>query len=208
MSPKRIDKEQRKQEIALVALDLFAEKGLDATSISEVAKLAGIGKGTIYEYFASKDELILTAFVAWMEQIIDSEMTASPVASEDVEERFRTAVRAMVEPFTTDERMIKITLLLFQAMLQNDSLLRTPQARRLMQGMRTMLADLLLEGVARGVFRPNVARDAGTIAINLFAYLDGIVVHYFISNNDFDVMKQVNFYLDRLLNDIRSEPCE
>ena len=47
MSPKRIDKEERKKQIALGALDLFAEKGLEGTSISEVAKQAGIGKGGI-----------------------------------------------------------------------------------------------------------------------------------------------------------------
>ena len=64
MSPKLVDKEQRKQEIALVALDLFAEKGIEAASISEVAKAAGIGKGTVYEYFASKEELIVSAFMA------------------------------------------------------------------------------------------------------------------------------------------------
>ncbi len=40
------------------ALDLFAQKGFDATSISMIAKRASISKGLIYNYFNSKEELI------------------------------------------------------------------------------------------------------------------------------------------------------
>jgi AcrR family transcriptional regulator len=203
MAPKPIDKEKRKKVIALRALDLFAEKGLDGTSISEVAKQAGIGKGTVYEYFSSKEELIFTAFVAWMEDMMGSEMAERLFSIEDVEERFRAAIRAMVEPFMTDDRVIKITLLLFQVMIKDDSLMQAPQTQQLFQGMRKILSDMLLEGVAQGAFRPEIARDVEKITINLFAYLDGIAVHYFVNKNDFDLMDQVDFYLDRLLNDIR-----
>lgn len=203
MSPKLIDKEQRKREIALVALDLFAEKGLDATSISEVAKLAGIGKGTVYEYFSSKEELILTAFLAWIDEMMGSEMAEMLVSIEDAEERFRCAVQAMIEPFKADDRMVKITLLLFQVMLKENSLLQAEQTQQLFHVMRKMLSDLLLEGVAQGTFKPEIARDVEKITINLFAYLDGIAVHYFINRTDFDLMDQVNFYLDQLLNTIR-----
>ena len=64
---------------------------------------------------------------------------------------------------------------------------------------------MLLEGVAQGAFKPEIARDVEKLVINLFAYLDGIAVHYVVNRNDFDLVEQVNFYLDRLLNDIRRE---
>lgn len=40
------------------ALELFAENGFHATSISQVAKKAGISKGLTYNYFKSKDEIL------------------------------------------------------------------------------------------------------------------------------------------------------
>lgn len=203
MSPKLIDKAKRKKVIALRALDLFAEKGLEGTSISEVAKQAGIGKGTVYEYFSSKEELILTAFIAWMEQMMDSEVVEKMASIDDAEERFCWAVKAMIEPFMTDDRVVKITLLLFQVILKDDTLLQAGQTQQLFQGMRKMLADMLLEGIAQGTFKPDIARDVEKITINLFAYLDGIAVHYFVNKTDFDLMEQVDFYLGRLLNDIR-----
>jgi TetR/AcrR family fatty acid metabolism transcriptional regulator len=51
----------RRQEIIMAAMKLFAEKGFHNAKIEEVALAAGIGKGTIYEYFRSKEELLAAA---------------------------------------------------------------------------------------------------------------------------------------------------
>ena len=63
MSPrKKIDndliKEQRRKEILSVSLRLFANRGYESTSISQIAKEAGISKGLIYTYFESKETLL------------------------------------------------------------------------------------------------------------------------------------------------------
>ncbi len=50
-------KEARPGEILEAALDLFAEKGFAATKLTEVAKRAGVSKGTVYLYFESKEAL-------------------------------------------------------------------------------------------------------------------------------------------------------
>lgn len=59
-------RKEKKQLIMKVALELFAENGYHATSISQIAKKAGISKGLSYNYFASKkeilDELIANGF--------------------------------------------------------------------------------------------------------------------------------------------------
>ena len=41
------------------AITLFGERGYESTSVSALAKAAGIGKGTIYSYFTSKNEILL-----------------------------------------------------------------------------------------------------------------------------------------------------
>lgn len=50
-------KEARPGELLAAALDLFVEKGFAATRAEEVAKRAGVSKGTLFLYFASKEEL-------------------------------------------------------------------------------------------------------------------------------------------------------
>jgi len=50
-------KDARPGELLEAALELFVQKGFAATKAEEVAKLAGVSKGTLFLYFASKDEL-------------------------------------------------------------------------------------------------------------------------------------------------------
>ena len=50
-------KDARPQEIVQAALELFVEKGYAATRAEEVAARAGVSKGTVYLYFANKQEL-------------------------------------------------------------------------------------------------------------------------------------------------------
>ena len=53
-----VDKVQKKIDIALACKELFFQKGINDLTISEVAKAAGVGKGTIYEYFSNKEEIV------------------------------------------------------------------------------------------------------------------------------------------------------
>jgi AcrR family transcriptional regulator len=50
-------KEARPAELMAAALDLFVERGFAATKLDDVAAHAGVSKGTLYLYFASKEEL-------------------------------------------------------------------------------------------------------------------------------------------------------
>ncbi len=50
-------KQARPSELLAAALDLFVEKGFAATRAQEVAKRAGVSKGTLFLYFSSKEEL-------------------------------------------------------------------------------------------------------------------------------------------------------
>ena len=58
----RTKSESRRQAILATAAEAFHANGLDATSMSEVAARLGGSKGTLYNYFKSKDELF-TAYV-------------------------------------------------------------------------------------------------------------------------------------------------
>ena len=63
MSPRisakrRLDyRKERRDAILDAAIDIFSEKGLDGANVEEIAQAAGIGKGTIYLYFKSKNEI-------------------------------------------------------------------------------------------------------------------------------------------------------
>ncbi len=53
-------REQKRTLIKDTAMEMFAEKGFTGTSISSIAKKAGISKGLMYNYFTNKEDLIKT----------------------------------------------------------------------------------------------------------------------------------------------------
>jgi AcrR family transcriptional regulator len=53
-------KDARPAELAAAALELFIERGFSATRLDDVAKRAGVSKGTLYLYFDSKEALFKT----------------------------------------------------------------------------------------------------------------------------------------------------
>lgn len=53
-----VDKVQKRKDIALSCKELFFQNGIKDLTISQVAKTAGVGKGTIYDYFKNKEDIV------------------------------------------------------------------------------------------------------------------------------------------------------
>lgn len=68
----------KREVIITAAVSVFAKTGFHATKMQDIANEAGVGKGTIYEYFSTKDELFLAVYDRWM----DSYETAMKNAAE------------------------------------------------------------------------------------------------------------------------------
>jgi AcrR family transcriptional regulator len=81
ISVRETKKKETRQAIMQAAMTLFTEKGFDETSIEELAKAAGIGKGTIYGYFQTKSD-ILHAFCEDELECLHQELTSN--ADQDI----------------------------------------------------------------------------------------------------------------------------
>lgn len=122
VSRKRVDKQERKREITRAALELFAERGFEAASVSGIAQAANVSKGTIYLYFDSKEDLFFSAVAVWIDGMVSQ---TSGAISPDLmpAERLRALVHAMVELFISDQRSVRIAAAVFQVYLCNPRLL-------------------------------------------------------------------------------------
>ncbi len=58
MSPRKINKDEKRREVAMACSDLIHDVGMKNITVAQVAKTAGIGKGTVYEYFDKKEDII------------------------------------------------------------------------------------------------------------------------------------------------------
>lgn len=203
MSPKLVNKDHRKREIALAALDIFAKYGFEGTSISRVAEAAGISKGSVYLYFNSKIDLIVAAAEAW---VVGIEERFAPLsdADQDPLTRLRTLFRESTRAFLNDPRMIMLFLGIVQIALRDRALLeRLDVVKKVSAPIRKAICEILSDGVAQGVFRSEVATQAERIAVNLVAYVDGIGMHYLADPDFFDLSEQINFYLEGMISSLR-----
>jgi AcrR family transcriptional regulator len=84
-------KESRPAELLAAALDCFVERGFAATRLDDVAARAGVSKGTLYLYFAGKDELFMAVVRENIIPLIDEfrrEVTLSSASSAELLRRF------------------------------------------------------------------------------------------------------------------------
>ncbi|HYF02625.1 MAG TPA: TetR/AcrR family transcriptional regulator [Patescibacteria group bacterium] len=61
-----VDKDAKRAMLLKAAAEVFSKKGFHATKMQEVADGAGVAKGTLYEYFKTKEDLFLAVYDAWM----------------------------------------------------------------------------------------------------------------------------------------------
>ncbi|WP_163192886.1 TetR/AcrR family transcriptional regulator [Clostridium thermarum] len=63
-------KEQRKEEVVSAAIEVFKEKGIDNTKMTDIAEKAEVGVASVYRYFKTKFDLVLAAATyLWREDI-------------------------------------------------------------------------------------------------------------------------------------------
>jgi AcrR family transcriptional regulator len=60
--PKIVDKKKKSQEIGNAALSVFRKRGYHQTTMADIAQAASVGKGTLYEYFKDKADILRYMF--------------------------------------------------------------------------------------------------------------------------------------------------
>ena len=97
--------------LARTALDLFAAKGYDDTTLDEVAAAAGISRRTLFNYFRNKEDLALSG-LSEQGELIAARFAERP-ADEDPWTSLRAAFQVLAEIDLTAERRLEMITLLF-----------------------------------------------------------------------------------------------
>ena len=171
MTPRIVDKEAKRKQILGAAMTVFARKGINDFRMIEIAEAANVGKGTLYEYFPSKDELIIGCFSLFMSRFNDHVATQLADVSDPVE-KIKKLISASFE-FCLSDRALFDTIFDFYAAgiprRDGKSLLTelTPMYKEMIEWVRVIIDD----GVSQGIFKPT---DSKVAASSILALLDGI----------------------------------
>jgi AcrR family transcriptional regulator len=140
---------RRRGEMLNAAMGVIVHKGFLETSMREIAEAAGVGKSTLYDYFPSKDEIMIAYVVDEVERLTAQ---AQAIIAQDisVSEKFRRIWHNHLQSMLANKHMyIKIS---FEAQrLSLESQQRIQVHRHTYQDM---LCELVEEGIRQGEFRP------------------------------------------------------
>ncbi|MFJ3957603.1 TetR/AcrR family transcriptional regulator [Arthrobacter sp. NPDC090010] len=100
--------ERRRAQLIEVARSLFAEKGLDATSIEEIAAVAGVSKPVVYEHFGAKERLYSAVVEVESAALLDAitGSLAEPAPARVLLERAALALLGYIEGHTQGFRIL------------------------------------------------------------------------------------------------------
>ncbi|MGI5838850.1 MAG: TetR/AcrR family transcriptional regulator [bacterium] len=151
--------DKKRNEIIEAALKVCAEQGFERAKVRDIARAAGIGKGTIYEYFASKEELfaeMLRVSIARLRAGMEEALAAGA--------DFRAKLLAYARfhhRFLNDQ--IDTLLLFSQFNFFSETTRRFLLEQQIL--VFRQLAELVEEGVASGQLRADVDREAAVLVI-------------------------------------------
>lgn len=170
MSPIIVDKEAKKDDIFSAAASVFAEKGYSGTRMEDIAVKANIGKGTVYEYFRSKDELFFALYQNLLDKFhtkIYSALTPQQSPTETLAAFVTTTLKAFDEwheyailliEFWTEHRRGKFSQVEFSTIYDKS---------------REIISGLIDAGIENGEF----ARvDSHVMASAIIGILDGVML--------------------------------
>jgi AcrR family transcriptional regulator len=145
----------RRDELLELAAAMFAERGLRATTVRDIADAAGILSGSLYHHFASKEEMVdevLRGFLDWLferyQHIVDTE--PNPL------ERFKGLFMASFDAI--EDRHAQVVIYQDEAK-RLSSQPRFSYVEDLNRKQRQMWVDVLRQGIKEGYFRPDLDVD-------------------------------------------------
>ena len=174
-------KGDKRPRLVDAACAVFAEKGYASTRVADIAERAGVGKGTVYEYFSSKEELLFAVF-----ELINAEislrMDAALAAGGSAEEQLHNLLRLGAEVITEQVEMQPVILDFWAAARGKD--FEETYRRAVVASythFRNLFANFIRDGQKRGEFKPSV--DAEALAATVVATVDGLGVQLFFDRS-------------------------
>jgi TetR/AcrR family fatty acid metabolism transcriptional regulator len=161
----------KKMRILQAAVKVFSDKGFHEAKMEKIAEAADVGKGTVYEYFKSKEELFVEMFKSGSEYYMRK-----------VKDEIDTACCA-------EEKLFKVMEIHFNFMRENRDLARLimqehHQTGKYMQewghrqreGKIKLLTDIIIEGVEKKEFKTSDPNITASLIFGMVAAMGGMFI--------------------------------
>lgn len=154
------EQSRRRAEIRDAAVKLFYEQGFTETSMRQIAEAAGAGKSTLYDYFKTKDEILISYFdneIRTLTDLVDQVARQEMGARKKLELLLQTHLKFLLE---NKNFYLKMT-----AEAQRMGINSQVEIQKGRHAYQDLITELIEQGIREGVFRPVNSRLAMRIIL-------------------------------------------
>ena len=185
-------KEENRKKIIRAAVDLIMDKGFRATTMRAVARQAGLGDATIYNYFPTKESILYGYYDDALDTATESLKKIEDFGQYNLKEQLQSLFEALLEHFLPDREFVAETFpLVFFSLAPANKRLRSIQDRftRIVDDM--FKAAVEVEEISEQVFEELVYHV-------IWDYFIGAVLYWL--RDDSDRFESTTLFIDKSLD--------
>ena len=196
-SPSAAPAPARRDAILRAAIDVFAERGYFNAQVADVARAAGIAAGTVYLYFRSKDDLLVSIFERTVkERLAEGRVAVAGIS--DPAERLRRFARLHLGMLGRDRNLA----IVFQVELRQSVKFMERFSSTLLQDYLGQIRGAFEDGQKKGLFRKDI--HATSVAKMFFGALDEMATNWMLSRRRYNLESDADAVVDLFLDGARA----
>jgi TetR/AcrR family fatty acid metabolism transcriptional regulator len=183
----------KRERILASAMRVFADKGFFGAKVSDIADAAGVADGTIYLYFKSKDDLLISLFEEQMLRVND-ELSRAMAGADDAPEKLRRFIHAYMDLVAENRHAAEVITIELRQSAKFMKEYKNPRFAEFLKSLAAVIDEGQKVGTLRGGMPAPVAARA------LFGLLDELALMWVTARGDrLDIRKVADWIGDLVL---------
>jgi TetR/AcrR family fatty acid metabolism transcriptional regulator len=184
--------------ILRAATEVFAQHGYFQAQVADVARSAGVAAGTVYLYFRSKDDLLVSIFERTMREAV-AEGRAALSRITDPRARLEHVARLHLDRLGRDRDLAVV----FQVELRQSTKFMERFSSSYLRDYIGVIRETIAEGQKAGLFRPDV--NPTTAAKMFFGALDEMATNWILSRRRYSLVAEADAVIDMFVNGVAAK---
>ena len=188
--------DDKRDRIMNAAITAFAQNGYHQATMAAVAREAGVAAGTIYLYFKSKDDLLISIFEEKVQGFID-EFHSQLAQEESAEIKLRKLVQLHLLEMQNRPDLAAV----FQLELRQSRHFMSSYPKADLKGYFDLIGEIIEEGQQQGLFRKDLYVSA--IKRAFFGAMDETVTSWLLAGRNYDLTQMADPLADLFIRGFR-----
>ena len=177
------------------AIKVFAEQGFFQSTVSQIAKKAGVADGTIYLYFKNKED-ILVQFFSFKTKQVFARFREEVDKADNTIDKLRNLIRRHLEEFQCDRDMAVV----YQAETHQSRRLVEEQIKEMSKMYQYIVSEIVEQGQEKGVIRKDLY--LGLVKRFILGAVDEVINTWLHSSGKYDLVSMADPLVELFLKGI------